>query len=498
MKKQALWIRVFVLALALAMLVPAFAACAGDKNNVQSTKEQAPVETGDSNVDENGFLLDNLPDDLDFGETVKMLGWDNYQFQYYLTEEKAQERGDVMADVIYKRGLTVEDRLGIEFEWNYVAGDWGAKDTFMKEVETSCQNVPYDGMICYNLLPSLIASKQHAANIYGAKYLDLESPWWPKEYTKEMLINNTIYGIPESNDYGLLYNMMAIFFNTEMLEARKMEDPYELVKNNEWTLAKFSEMIKDTHEDPSNTPSLPYEGDIYGFVNATNAKRDAWAYALGFRYSEVRDGELVSLLGEPGIETYIQTMTDFYASGDALREEENGHQNRLFVEERAYFYASGIFMTDSIQWAQKDFIYGVVPYPKLNQEQTRYYTHLSNTYDAWCVPFNVRNMDLTSAVMECMASESYRSVGPSYYDVKVKIRDASDEKLAPMYDLIRDSVTFDFVYLYSLAFATNPKDQVKACITKPTGTQWASRYASNKDTWQTAIDTIASYYQPQE
>ena len=490
MKKNALWLRAFVLALALVMLVPAFAACAGDKNDTQSTKENGPAETG-ANVDENGFLLDGLGT-LDFGVTAKMLGEEKYHNQFAISLEDAEASGRPVDMAIYQRNVTVEDRLGIEFEWSYAQGDWGAKDTFMKEVETSCQTEPYVGMICYNLLPSLIASKGYAANVYGSKYLDLTGPWWPKAYTNEMLINETIYGIPESNDFGLLRNMMAIFFNTDMLEARSMEDPYELVANNEWTIAKLKEMIKDTHEDKNNTAGDP-EDDIYGFVNATAAKRDAWVYALGYRFSEVKDNEIVSLVNDPGIGEYIDTMLDFYASGDAKLNDKSQHA--IFLAQRAYFYGAGILMADSIQKNETQIKYGVVPYPKRDAEQTRYYTHLSNTYDAWCVPYNTPDMDMTSAIMECMASEAYRSIGPTYYDTTVKIRYASDEKLAPMYDLVRDSVTFDFVYLYSLAFTTNPKDTAKSCITNPDSNKWSGLLAANKDPWQVAIDTIAGYYE---
>jgi len=63
-----------------------------------------------------------------------------------------------------------------------------------------------------------------------------------------------------------------------------------------------------------------------------------------------------------------------------------------------------------------------------------------------------------------------------------------------MYDLVRDSVTFDLIYLYSCAYSTNPKDSLKSCITKPEQNSWSSVYATNKDSWDSSFAKIVETY----
>jgi hypothetical protein len=493
MKKQSMWLRILVLALALCMMVSVFAACATDEEdesladgseNNDSTGTEFAGET-----DENGFLVDDLGSDLNFDRTIKILGESTYQAQFYIPEEV---EGDPIKNIIYARNETVQERLGVEFQWNLVKGDWGSRTGFQKEVETACTTDPYDLMACYNLVPYMLAANGFTANLYDEEnYLDLTAPWWPQSLLSEILVNDTLYAVTDSNDLGLLKNMMAMFFNNDLLEQRKIESPYDLVEKNEWTIDKLAELIKDTYEDKNTSSTVDHE-DVFGFVNATASKRDAWFFALGYKYSEVKDGEITSLIGDPKMQDYVDKMVNFYSTNDTLINDKSQH--KIFVEERAYFYSAGILMTSALKTAESTMHYGVVPLPKLTAEQSRYYTHLSNTYDTWCASFNASDLDVVSAVLECIASEDYRQVGPVYFDTYVKLRYATDEKLAPMYDLVRDSVTFDLIYLYSCAYTTNPKDSIKSCITNPTQNSWSSVYATNKDAWDSSFAQIVATY----
>ena len=495
MKKQFLWIRLLVLLLVLCMTLPTFAACSteedqeGDENNGQA-------ETSGNTEEETEFQPDALGNDLNFDTQVRVLGDKTYRYQVYCFEDEIE--GDPIKETVYKRSMTVEDRLGIEIIMDTAAnGAWGGATGFAKEVETAISTDPYDALACYNLTPYMLAQMGFCANLYSEdSYLDLTAPWWPSALLDEILVNDTLYAVSESNDWGLLHNMMAIFFNVEMLESRNMESPYDLVANNEWTIDKLSEMIKNTYEDKNGDGKRDAE-DVYGFVNATEAKRDAWYFALGYRYADVQNNEIVSLLDGDHIQTYIDKMLDFYTEDTMLWDAPKYGgvaQDIMFVNEKAYFYSSGVFMAADIKYRELTFEYGVVPLPKLNSQQDRYYTHLSNTYDTWCVSVNAKDLALSSAFLECMASEAYRQIGPTYFDTYVKLRYASNEKLGPMYDLVRDSVTFDLIYLYSLAYSTNPTDSIKSCITNPTKNSWSSLYASHHGTWDTVFaDLVATY-----
>lgn len=488
MKKQTLLVRLFALVLVCAMMAVAFVGCTNDKDNEKATKITQEQVTGPA-TDADGFILDNL--DVTFGRTFNILGEEKYKNQYFGTNEETK---DAVLPVVYKRNETVQERLGVEFVWNHAQGDWGARETFIKEVETSVKGggTAYDATICYNLVPMVIAERGMAANLYGTKYLDLTGPWWPQVYVNEMVVNDTVYGLVESNDYGLLKNMMAMFFNNDMLESRNLESPYTLVQNNEWTIGKLSEMIKDTYEDVNGNSKVDVNEDIFGYCSATQAKMEAWIFGLGFKLAEVQNDEIISNVNGSYILDYIDTLVEFYNTDDTYLYDSSQH--KMFAEERAYFYSAGVLLTNHIKNSDLDINYGVVPMPKRNTDQDRYYTHLSNTHDAWCVPVSASDMDCSSAVLECMASEAYRTIGPTYYDSYVKLRYAPDERLSDMYDLIRDSVTFDFIYIYSCVYEKSPKDYIRDCVCKPGENQWASIYSANESKLTASFEKIVSLY----
>ena len=493
MKTMSITARCLVLLLALTMLLGAFASCTnGAQGNKSTTEGNAvtPTTEATENTNEDGLYYDNLPADLKFDRTFKILGCTQYKHQFWM--ESSETAANPVDLAIYERNLTVEERLGIEFEWEFVNGDWGSREKYLTAMQTASDGgTPHDGLIAYNLVPPVVAVRGYAANLYDAEYLDLTGPWWPSVYLKEMLVNDQIYCLVENNDIGLLRNIMAMFFNNEMLEARGMESPYELVAKNEWTIEALSTMIKDTYEDFDNDQKVS-AGDIFGCSTATNAKMDCWFFSLGYQYATVREGQVISLLGEPEMNDFLSTMIKFLDTDDVYQYD--AEQCKMFMDERAYFYVSGIFMAESIKFNNLEINFGVVPMPKETSEQEDYYTMVHNTHDAWCVPYNVKDLDCSGAVMECMASESYRQIGPLYFETYLKLRYAPDERLADMYDLIRESVTFDFIYLFSCVYTDSPKEKFKLCFQKPDSYNWSSMYAQYKNAWDSSFQQIVDTY----
>ena len=150
-------------------------------------------------------------------------------------------------------------------------------------------------------------------------------------------------------------------------------------------------------------------------------------------------------------------------------------------------------MTNSLK--DTDLPYGIVPTPKASSD-SEYYTHLGNTHDAWCIPTGVKDMDCSSALLECMASESYRQTNPVYFEAMLKLRYAQDERVADMYDLIRENIGFDFCYLYVTAFDSDiiPCEVLRKCVTNPTQNKWSEVWDKQGERISTQFQTIIDLY----
>ncbi|MBQ8432015.1 MAG: hypothetical protein IJX28_03930 [Clostridia bacterium] len=493
MKTNTITIRILALVLMLCTVCATLAACGGTSGTSQPSggnatgapeATQPPVTT--AKTDENGYLLDDL-DDVTLNTTFRILGCSEQKAQYYA----AEKTNDLVSNAIYERNLTVEERLGVEFEWTFEKGNWSNRSSFVQKIQsTSAGGDAYDATMCYNLIPYVMAVQGLAENLYDTEYIDFTAPWWPSVYMNEALLNDTIFGLVESCSKGTLRNMCGVFFNNELLEARQMTSPYDMVAANEWTFDNMMALIKDSYQD-LNDNGKKDKGDFFGVSTGTQPKMDSWFYGMGYRMSALDgDGNLQLLLGDPSITEAVETLNKAINTQDFYRYDENTHGD-MFVEERAILYMTSILLADS-RLKDLEINYGIVPTPKRTSEQENYINHVSNSHDAWAIPVSVDSKNNSSAVIECMASEAYRQVDPVYFETCIKLRYAPDERLGAMYDLIRDSITFDFVYLFSASMASPANTTVRNCIYN--GTAWTTQWASLGGSYESEFAKILTLY----
>ncbi|MBQ8439147.1 MAG: hypothetical protein IJX19_00665 [Clostridia bacterium] len=495
--------RMLLILLALAMLLSTFAACATEDEDVVSTEgddiedSTEPINDGFQHggpwdgwaLDEDGYIKDRLPADMNFEDEFLILASSSQKKHFWADEADTTPVGQA----IYKRNETVAERLGITLEWNPQANNSIAS---MAEADIKSGN-EFDCVISYNLHPYPLAAKGLLVNLNATDNIDLEAPWWPQEYLSSLLYKDQIYALVNNSGVGTLTNLSCIFFNNDLLEAKKIESPYDLVAKNEWTIPKLKELIKDTYEDTNGNGSAEggEGGDLYGLVTSTAARITCWYYAAGLRFSTVNEsGELVFNTDVEDATTRIEAIVDLFSTKDSLVNEP-GLQYVMFKDNRAYFYLSVVSMASNMVSNNIEIDYGVAPNPKLNSEQSRYYTHVPNTHDAWFLLKGTKDTDCSSAFIECMASEAYRQVNKVFFEDTIKLRYAPGEELADMYDLIRESITFDFVFVYSNVIGTDINKGIRNCIQMPDQYKWATVWAGIKDSMNTKFQTVLDTYE---
>ena len=510
--------KILLVLLALVMVLSTFAACTTEEDDPAATEAGSGNGEGGGEqlddgyqhggkwdgwrLDANGYIMDRLPEEMNFGDEFVFLADASQKSHFYATEE---DTAPVPAS-LYARNTTVEERLGISLVWKLETCGSKQISAFNQLCETDVQTGhEYDCVTAYNLTPYYIASKGYLLNLASTTNIDLEAPWWPEEYLNSMMYKGQIYALVDNASVGTLGNMSCIFFNNTLLEDKGIESPYDLVEANNWTMPKLKELIKDTYYDKNGDGKAQggTGGDIYGLVTSTNARLTCWYYGAGLRFTTVNaDGELVFNTDVEDATKRIDAVLDMFSTDDSLITEPVS-QYIMFKEELAYFYLSNVGLATSMVNSNININYGVAPIPKMNSEQSRYYTHVPNTHESWYLLSSTQDEECSSAFIEAMASESYRQVNPVFFETNLKIRYAPDENLAQMYDLIRESITFDFAYLYktviSSGLSSDLDKNVRNCLYSPQSYQWATQWASIKDTvgsnFQNLLDIYAGNYQ---
>lgn len=95
---------------------------------------------------------------------------------------------------------------------------------------------------------------------------------------------------------------------------------------------------------------------------------------------------------------------------------------------------------------------------------------------------------MAAAVMEALASESYRTVTPALFETGMKVKYAQDDETSQVFDIIRSSAVFDFGRM----FAKDMEWLTYSLFRYAPNSNWMSTYAKSEAKMETLLDTIVT------
>ncbi|MBO5702035.1 MAG: extracellular solute-binding protein [Clostridia bacterium] len=461
--------RIIALIFAVLMLIPSLVACA-NTNEGETTTEPAqsqatPESTGpekDPNYDDDGFWKDDLPTDLNFNEIVTVLYWDDVERpEFEITEEQADT--DMVNEAIYRRNVTTEDRLGVTFEWIGTPGDSGDRAKFASFVQNAYSGgTYYDIIATYSRTAGMLLTEGliQDLNAIEDSHLNTAQPWWPKTMLETCSIKDSLFFVSGDISTNVLHFMYAVYYNMDMLKNFQIEDPISLVDSNQWTIDKLIELSSDLYQD-LDQDGAQSDNDQYGFCS-TYFHLDAF-YTGSDMMCIVPDADDVLAISP---EFFGQKTTDlvdklggWFKEGDTYVNPHGGSRNYSvpFNEGNCAFRLDRVYVADNVYHngalRNADFEYGILPVPLYDENQEDYITVVGNPFTLWCVMQNAKDPTMSSAVIECMASEGYRKTSPMIFENNMKYRYTPDNAGkgdgARMFDIVRQSIAFDLGRIFS-------------------------------------------------
>ena len=152
--KKSLLAKILCMMLAMCMLLAVMASCATEEDDATAASTDA---TGDEVLGTETEEFDDGLSDLDFNTEVKIVVSESQAYQVFA----AEETDNVIYNAIYKRGMTVEERLGVEITWVSMDAAWNNnRDVFFQHIQSTCETgSAYDAVCLYNLMPGALAAK---------------------------------------------------------------------------------------------------------------------------------------------------------------------------------------------------------------------------------------------------------------------------------------------------------------------------------------------------
>jgi hypothetical protein len=200
--------------------------------------------------------------------------------------------------------------------------------------------------------------------------------------------------------------------------------------------------------------------------------------------------------GKPYLDVYGDHFVEIY--GEIYKfmfEDEMGQQFKpdeltpMFRNGQTMFVQAPLRYTEIFRANDNDF--GIVPFPKYDESQERYYTPVVDDLSVLCVPLTVTNEELTAYMMEAIGYENNREIVPLYIDEAITKRGFRDSESGEMLNVVRDSVWFEFGFVYSQNCGL--LGQILDSLSKGQ-TDITAYYKRYESAYQTGLEKLIKFY----
>ena len=409
---------------------------------------------------------DDLPEDLSYnGEIITFLYREEIAGEFY-TEGIA---GEIVNDAIYDSILSVEERFGIDIQAVLRKGHTtDVRAEYMDHIE----NLVMSGEDTYDWVDMMIGNATVRAqtgsylNLLELKNLDLSKPWYIPDMEETVSVSDRLFFVSGDASLGYLKSAFCIYYNQKLGESYGVEDLNATVKAGKWTVEKVTQLATQTAKDLNGDGLLDLEDQLGFVVHDSNHPRGFVASTGIQLFTKNADGTHTFTFGSDRDHTVctalsaLKTATPgsfFFKGTNANVSQVADYQNisSMFTGDKIFMISAEMDDVVSCGYHAMDSAYGVLPYPKYDEAQESYYTSSRSTHNAFLMPVTCADPEMAAAVLEALSASNYQNVLPSYYEVVLKTKYATDSETSEIFDIIHDSMILDFGYTYDNALS-NP------------------------------------------
>lgn len=285
--------------------------------------------------------------------------------------------------------------------------------------------------------------------------IDFSTDWWMDSFMKESAMDG-------KNFYTICYGSLSAFETTQVIifnkalkdgnDIVKNIDFYSLVSNNEWTLDKFSEIVKLSAVDADNNGTIEtYNNDTYGLMSDTKFAPTSFYFGAGGRFSNNIAAPDGTYYFASAIDSNAELITDkiisIYADSSAT-----WASDVMLISEMKN--GKTMFVTDEI-YRLRDYSglnIGILPFPK-GENADRYISYPEANMYSISVPKTCTDLERISKFLDLYAKHSKETVYPEFK--KWIASKADGENTEKMLDYILENLASDpaqrhnFAALYS-------------------------------------------------
>ena len=386
-----------------------------------------------------------IPDDL---PEMDLEGY-NYVMCINGNEERVAQtyveelNGEIVNDAVYNKQIAVEERFNMKFSQSELAVEDDNVEAVKKSILAG--DDAFDITQGHDISMAQLSMQGMFYNLYKVPHLNFDKPWWPAATTESMTVAGQMYMMFNNISYNNLASTRILFFNKEMMTDMGLEFPYGQVYEGTWTLDAMQVLVDQGYVD-TNGNGVKDLDDKFGYISWDHFYAVMEPFKLE-PYQRDADGNLYYNFDLDRMMTLTEKLyTLMFGTGGYMNDDVDYNSHDVFTRGNAMFIYTN-FSHAITMFSYGDVVYGILPMPKLDEQQDGYYG--GSTDRPLGIPITAAaHLDTTGLITEALNAEGYKKVFPAYYETAMKSRYADQNDDAAMMELIHDNVIISFTYLF--------------------------------------------------
>ncbi len=389
-----------------------------------------------------------LPDWVDYGGTTwNLLVWNRGKETVFSERTETTDAEDIGNDVFLRQKM-LEDLFEIQLNVTFMESCMGEADGYALYSEVLLGKNAYEAICADSLCVAKLAAECVLMDLNQFDYPYTSAPWYPMDY-QEWEIGGRLFFVENNSSINNILASWVVYANNVMIEDKGLEDIEDVVLWGNWTLSKMKDYSRNWVTEAQGNADKSEAERVYGLTISNRTCIDAFYHAAGFDSFRMNDkGEPEFAYFDEDDVSKISGFVDTFL--DICNSPEFGYGDRgaygvdwtdPLTNRNAAFYVG---LLSEYKRIDEQGTYSVIPLPKLDEAQEKYYTLQSTDIDTWCVPSNAEDPDLGGLLIEAVSYTDYTDISYKFFDSDFKYRYSSSEKGVKIFELIRNSTICDF------------------------------------------------------
>ena len=424
---------------------PILSACGGDSQQTNAPASQAVAE---QTQDDKNYTIE-LPEESYENRDFVILCeggagslWANNE-DFFLEEDS----DDGVKSAIYQRVQIMKEEYGINIIPHLSTSTTEALHTSIQSGDNA-----YNAIFAMQSKITTSAANGDLMDLFEAENLDLSKHYWDQNVPELLSISNQLFFT--TGDILTMEELASwvLTFNKKMAKMNDLPDLYQLVRDNEWTIDKFNELLAGISVD--NGDGIWDHTDTYALATH-NDNAYGLFYSCGLRFV-TKDKDDIPIMNIDEMSKIVKVAEMTVEMQERENKTINAHDwinvNPLaheitieaFQEDRALFFAETLDAVIKLRDMETDF--GIIPLPKYDKQQENYITFVNPAGSFVGIPKSEQTRDggyFASYALEAMAYLGYKHITPQFIEKAVMGKSTRDDESVDMLRIIFANRTYD-------------------------------------------------------